>query len=356
MEVEVDADGPFQEIETACSKLPGRGGNLMDFFMLELFPALRFDRWVEAVLSHVGRGTVTTFGGIASALGDPAAARAVGERISHGAIDGPTHRVIYSDGAVPGGSADLLSDEIELKERNGCWRIEGDRKPCGFRLKGKPLDHLRRVQMDLTPLLEADEGSAVEAVAGIDISTGKGGSAAAISIFDPGGEEIDTLCVKGELGIPYVPGYLFYREGTLILESIRKGRSFGILDDKTLLSLDGNGILHPMGFGLACQVGVITGMMSCGVAKRLLVGGVGIWRDLAAGAAISDVSRGGRRIGYAVRSGAGRPIYISSGNRISMERTLDLMISLKRHRLPEPMRRAHRIANECRKRSSETPS
>ena len=42
---------------------------------------IEFDDWVRKLLEQVPEGHVTTFGNIAEGLGDPVAARAVGERI-----------------------------------------------------------------------------------------------------------------------------------------------------------------------------------------------------------------------------------------------------------------------------------
>lgn len=53
---------------------------------------------------------------------------------------------------------------------------------------------------------------------------------------------------------PYVPGYLAFREAPALVDLVRRLRAQrpDMLPD--LLMLDGNGVLHPRGCGLACHV------------------------------------------------------------------------------------------------------
>ena len=60
----------------------------------------------------------------------------------------------------------------------------------------------------------------------------------------------------------YIPGYLAFREVHFLLDLIdelRKNASSKVPD---CIMVDGNGILHPARFGLACHLGVLSGAVS----------------------------------------------------------------------------------------------
>lgn len=68
---------------------------------------------------------------------------------------------------------------------------------------------------------------------------------------------------------PYVPSFLSFREAPAICPLVRAALSRGVSPDYLLL--DGNGLLHPAGFGLASHVGVLLGVPTIGVSKSLHV-------------------------------------------------------------------------------------
>ena len=57
-----------------------------------------------------------------------------------------------------------------------------------------------------------------------------------------------------KLNIPYIPGYLAFRECPSLLKLLNECPSYF---KPELVLVDGNGILHPLKFGLACQLGTI---------------------------------------------------------------------------------------------------
>ncbi|MYR61526.1 endonuclease V, partial [Streptomyces sp. SID625] len=67
----------------------------------------------------------------------------------------------------------------------------------------------------------------------------------------------------GRISFPYVPGLLAFREIPTVLAAL------GALDrDPGLVVCDGYGLAHPRRFGLACHLGVLTGLPTIGVAKN----------------------------------------------------------------------------------------
>uniref|UniRef100_A0A8C9F3A3 Endonuclease V n=1 Tax=Pavo cristatus TaxID=9049 RepID=A0A8C9F3A3_PAVCR len=69
---------------------------------------------------------------------------------------------------------------------------------------------------------------------------------------------------------PYVAGFLAFREVPFMVEAVQRlQREQPDLRPQVLL-VDGNGLLHQRGFGVACHLGVLTDLPCVGVAKNLL--------------------------------------------------------------------------------------
>ena len=73
------------------------------------------------------------------------------------------------------------------------------------------------------------------------------------------GEVIETFHAVVPVRMPYIPGFLSFREGPAILAA------FGELSHLPEVMLyDGCGIAHPRGFGLASHLSLLTGIPSVG--------------------------------------------------------------------------------------------
>jgi deoxyribonuclease V len=187
----------------------------------------------------------------------------------------------------------------------------------------------------------------VRLVAGADLAYRADGGrawAAVVLLAVPGPEIIETATASGRPPFPYVPGYLSFREGPLLLEAFaRLGRR------PDLCLFDGQGLAHPRGFGLACHMGVLLDLPSVGCAKSRLVGEHGEpgprrgdWAPL-----VLD----GRTVGGVLRTREGvRPIYVSPGHRIGLAGALEWVLAMSRLRVPEPIRLAEHVVNEMRRR------
>jgi methylated-DNA-[protein]-cysteine S-methyltransferase len=83
-----------------------------------------FTEKVFAACSRIPRGRVSTYSGIARAIGRPGAARAVGNALNRNRSPSvPCHRVVRSDGSV-GGFAQGTPAKARMLEKEGL-RIEG---------------------------------------------------------------------------------------------------------------------------------------------------------------------------------------------------------------------------------------
>ncbi len=202
----------------------------------------------------------------------------------------------------------------------------------------------RETQQRLSRLVETtDRLGDIATVAGVDVGFDNSNAltrAAVVVLSFPGLELREQALVTEPTRFPYVPGLLSFREAPAILAALAELEH---LPD--VLVCDGQGLAHPRRFGIACHLGVLTELPSVGVAKKRLVGAheepgnmKGDWVPL---------THEGETIGAVVRSRAGvKPIYVSSGHRVSLETAVGLVMECTtRYRLPETTRHADRLAS-----------
>lgn len=306
------------------------------------------------LVSQVPLGRVTTYGAVARALGDIVASRFVGLAMSRNddIVKVPCRRVIQSDGHLGGYTGGGIRRKRALLRREGI-KVEGTRVVdfekvlfTDFRAKHpKPLEEVRSRQRRLKKHLVLKEfREEIEQVAGIDVAYDNSHAYAAMVILDYRSlEEIDRRIATSDVEFPYVPTYLGFREIPLIAPLMRHTRK------GTVFMYDGNGVLHPDGFGIASQVGVVFGVPVVGVAKKLLCGRV---TDRIVDGAGVVVLRG-KAIGYSLaRPGQRKPVYVSAGHMVSPRQALRIAKATLVHRVPEPIRKAHIAAGDAKRRTS----
>ncbi|MBW2976714.1 endonuclease V [Candidatus Woesearchaeota archaeon] len=150
-------------------------------------------------------------------------------------------------------------------------------------------------------------------------------------------EAIEEKHAIADAAIPYISGFLFYKEGPAIIEA------FNLLENKPdVLIVKGNGILHPRRIGMASQLGVLLDTATIGVAKNLMLGQV---REKTV-----YVEKEARGYELITREYA-NPIYISPGNKISLKTSLEVVKKCLRypHKLPMPLHLAHKNTNKVKK-------
>lgn len=185
-------------------------------------------------------------------------------------------------------------------------------------------------------------------VAGLDCAVDRAGHVhgAVVVCAAPDWHVVETVHASAPAPMPYVPGLLSFREAPILLEALRRVRS-----GPDLLLVDGHGVAHPRGLGLAAHVGLHVEVPTVGVAKSLLCGeherpgrARGDWRGL--------VLRG-RRVGLVLTTRDDvRPVYVSAGHRVALFPAARRVLQLAtRYRLPEPIRHAdalsRRLAREA---------
>lgn len=185
----------------------------------------------------------------------------------------------------------------------------------------------------------------VSAVGGVDAAFTKESIVAAAVVLDLEALEIREQAVVHEpLNFPYIPGLLSFREAPGILTALAR------LDElPDVLIVDGHGLAHPRRLGLACHLGVLLDLPAIGCAKSVLVG-----EHAPLGAEVGSTAElidGDEVVGMAVRTRENvRPVYVSVGHRVDLESAVRLVLACSGgYRLPEPTRRADRLAAEGKK-------
>ncbi|MDH7517393.1 MAG: endonuclease V [Candidatus Thermoplasmatota archaeon] len=299
------------------------------------------------LVRQIPKGKLSTYGAVAQALGDIHASRAVGHMMNQNPDpdDMPCYKIIHSDGRL-GGFGRGIKDKIKrLKQDN---ILVEDGKIVDFNSvlfndfkTDYPLKKLRDEQIKLSKkLILKDDFKEIKTVAGIDVAYPKNefeDVCGACVIMDYKTKQIvEEKTVFAKTYFPFISTYLAYRELPVVEKLFKNLRT-----TPTILMLDGNGILHPYGFGLASHVGVVLDIPTIGVAKTLLYGK--LEGDF--------VKINNKKRGYALRypKKNKRPIYVSPGHRISFETSVDVVKHFSFYRIPEPLRQAHILANKTLK-------
>ncbi|XP_032946233.1 endonuclease V isoform X5 [Rhinolophus ferrumequinum] len=126
-----------------------------------------------------------------------------------------------------------------------------------------------------TEAWQRDPGfSGLRRVGGVDVSFVKGDSVSAcaslVVLSYPELEVVYEDCHMVSLTAPYVSGFLAFRELPFLVDAVQRLREEEPQLMPQVLLVDGNGVLHHQGFGVACHLGVLTGLPCIGVAKKLL--------------------------------------------------------------------------------------
>jgi deoxyribonuclease V len=310
---------------------------------VDLYSALR------DLVAQIPAGRIAFLGDLARALGDKAAAVALPRALARISADcAEAKRVLKADGSLvlP---RKLTTAKLDGVPVSGLFVKGAERFAFRDFVSDRPLQRLRSIQHKCARRVVLRDGvRRPRTVAGVDVSYREDHAVAAAVLMDA--ETLDVIAeavVEVEAAFPYIPGYLAFRELPPLLAALRS-----LPAEPSLLFVDGHGILHPAKCGIAAQLGIAAKIPTIGIGKSYLVGEIGS-KTIRKGAAV-PVRIGGRIMGYAFRSSESRhPIFISPGNLITPKTALRLTRAVCLHRVPEPIRQAHVIATEKRKRKND---
>ncbi|MGQ9504615.1 MAG: endonuclease V [Thermogutta sp.] len=319
---------------------------------------------LRRLIAAIPASCVASCGTLAEILGDSRAARWIGTWLGeHEHNDAcACHRVVRAGGRWGESFLGLDVQQRLLREEGVAFTADGVDPRCiidSLRLRDlcpevaakAPLAALRSIQerlygeIRLCPL-----GRELASVGGIDVSY-KGNRAVAVycHIAWPSGNRLWDTHVVLPARFPYISGYLAFRELPGMLAAIEEAKKAGQLAEVILV--DGSGVLHPRGMGIASHLGVLLGRPTIGVSKKLLCGDCDP-EGLQPGES-RPISYRGQLLGAVLRSqqGHSQPVFVCPGHQIDVYDAVKIVSPLfASHRLPEPIYWADRISRSLARR------
>ena len=182
-------------------------------------------------------------------------------------------------------------------------------------------------------------------VAGLDVAykrtaNGEVGLGVAVILEWGSWEQVACKVAVAPVCVPYIPGLLAFREmqvlAPALLAALREA-------EPDLVVVDGHGIAHPRGLGIASHVGVAFRKPSVGVAKKRLVG-----REVARGGRVY-LEHEGRIVGVVLARGRGK-LYVSPGHMVGVEEAAALVeeMLVPGRKLPVPTAVADEVSKRAR--------
>lgn len=211
------------------------------------------------------------------------------------------------------------------------------------------------VEQDSEDWQSSPDFSGLQRVAGVDLSFIKGDDVNAcaqlVVLRFPDFKLLYEESRMVMLTAPYIAGFLAFRETPFLLEALQRLKEKDPSLMPQVVFVDGNGLFHYREFGLACHLGVLSGLPCVGVAKNLLqVQGVHKSEEhqsqiaalVRGGDSFPLITASGRVLGKALRSSdsSSKPVYVSVGHKISLDTAVQLTHACCRYRVPEPIRQA----------------
>ncbi|WP_437889430.1 deoxyribonuclease V [Phytobacter sp. V91] len=208
------------------------------------------------------------------------------------------------------------------------------------------LASLRAQQIELASSVSREDRfdcDSLRLIGGADVGFEQGGEvtrAAMVLLAWPSLELIEYQVARIPTTMPYIPGFLSFREYPALLAAWQQ-----LSQKPDLLFVDGHGISHPRRLGVASHFGLLVDVPTIGVAKKRLCGRFEpLGDEPGSGAALIDK---GEEVAWVWRSKARcNPLYISTGHRVSQDTALAWVERcIKGYRLPEPTRWADAVAS-----------
>ena len=163
-------------------------------------------------------------------------------------------------------------------------------------------------------------------------------------------EVVEKQHYSGKIEVPYMPGFLAFRELPLILKTVELLETV-----PDIFIFDGNGYLHPRHMGIATHASFYLNKPTIGIAKTYFR--VDRKTDYTepenAAGSFTDIVIDGEVYGRALRTHKDvKPIFISIGNFVSLDTACDLAMKLtdKESHIPIPTRLADLETHIARER------
>jgi deoxyribonuclease V len=199
-------------------------------------------------------------------------------------------------------------------------------------------DKLRH-QIQLTPL-----PSNITTIAGCDSAFVGDQILSVFVVFSfPELKELEVQYHVSPTSLPYIPGFLAFREIPNLLLAFKK-----LSHQPEVIMVDGHGISHPRRMGIATHLGILTQIPTIGIAKKKLVGKY-LVPDEKKGS-YTPLHHQDDHIGFALRSRAGvKPIFVSPGHLCDHDSALELTLNtLDKYKLPKPTMIADKYSKQLK--------
>ena len=217
----------------------------------------------------------------------------------------------------------------------------------------KQLKQFSQIQEKLTKKIRLENAFKIEdirLVAGIDLAYwDRNHAVCCIVIVDYLSHVvIETKHCIGEVLMPYIAGYLSFRELPLIL------KTYDLLENiPDLFMFDGNGYLHQRNMGIATHASFYLNKPTIGIAKNYLkVGDVNYIMPINEIGMYTNIISENKIYGRVLRTNKDvKPIFVSAGNWIDLDTAMEITLSFvsKESRLPKPVRFADIETNKIKK-------
>ncbi|MCY7764005.1 endonuclease V [Bacillus inaquosorum] len=203
------------------------------------------------------------------------------------------------------------------------------------------IQHILQPKINLSPTITPDS---INTCAGVDLAyweqDGEPYGVCSIIVIDVDTKEvIEKVHRMGKISVPYVAGFLAFRELPLIIEAAKK-----LETEPDVFLFDGNGYLHYNHMGVATHAAFFLGKPTIGIAKTYLkIKGCDFVMPENEVCAYTDIIIDGEVYGRALRTRRDvKPIFLSCGNNIDLESSYQITMSMISHesRLPIPVRLA----------------
>ena len=215
----------------------------------------------------------------------------------------------------------------------------------------------------MVPLIVTDTDQIeypIRHVAGLDISFVKESDKAVASMVIFNYEMmtiVAKLSVNCILKIPYISGYLAFREAPVFMKLIEIQRRHCPHLSPQVILVDGNGVWHPRRAGSASHFGLLSGIPCFGVSKNILhvdsVTRTSVQELLTEKAPEKDqyievADDHGRILGlaYNVTGSIKSAVYISVGHKITLSTACQIFKHVTNYRICEPIRQADLLSRE----------
>lgn len=153
----------------------------------------------------------------------------------------------------------------------------------------------------------------------------------------------------GEIKVPYIPGYLAFRELPLVIQAVKK-----LTVEPDIFIFDGNGYLHFNHIGIATHASFFLNKPTIGVAKSYLkINDVDFDMPENIYGAYQDIIINNEVYGRVIRTRRNvKPVFISCGNYIDLKTCTEIVLELidNESRLPIPVRLADLETHIIRKK------